>query len=180
MLFVLAYTLLGAYTPGYHWLYETISSLEIVRRDVLQQTNFIVFGFLNVCFAVALYHELRPSVSGKVIVLFQMLTGIGLIGDGIFIHEPLHMACDLITFNSSLLALLFFTNQFYKNQQWTGWVAYTIITALLMMGFLTAFGMANHTHGPAGLFERLAVFPRTVWSVALVGRLLAGKRLRKE
>jgi hypothetical protein len=178
VLFVLAYSLLGAYTPGYHWLYETISSLELFRKDELQQANFIIFGILNIFFAVALHHELRPGVSAKAIVLFQVLTGLGLIGDGIFIHEPGHMVCDLITFNSSLLTLFFFTNQFYKNPQWKGWVTYTIVTAVLMMGFLTAFGLANHQHSVAGLFERLAVFPRTVWSVVLVWRLLGGKRFK--
>jgi len=177
LLFVLTYSLLGAFTPGYNWLYETISSLELFRQDALQQANFIVFGILNLCFAFALHRELRPGVSAKAIVLFQALTGIGLVGDGIFIHEPLHLVCDLVTFNSSLLTLLFFTPQFYKNPQWKGWVAYTIFTVLAMMGFLTAFGVADHRHSFAGLFERLALFPRTVWSVVFVWRLLKGKEL---
>jgi hypothetical protein len=177
VLFMINYTLLGATTPDYHLLKETISSLELVRHDGLQQANFILFGLLTIGYTFGLSKELIPGVNAMLILLLQLLTGIGLIGDGFFIHEPMHMVCDLITFNSAMLVLLFFTWQFYKSTNWNGWIAYSILSAVLMMGFLAAFGVANHYQTLPGLYERLAVVPRTLWTIIFVSKLLAGNRL---
>jgi hypothetical protein len=57
--------------------------------------------------------------------------------------------------------------------------ALSTLTALLMMAFLTAFGVAHHVGGPAGLFEKLASLTRTSWSVLLVQQLYAGRVLRQ-
>jgi hypothetical protein len=98
-------------------------------------------------------------------------------GDAIFIHEPLHLVCDLIAFNSALLVLFLFAWRFSGDSQWKGWTTYSILTAMGMMVFLTAFGVANHLGGPAGSFEKLAALTRTSWSVLLVGKLYSGRRL---
>jgi len=177
--FMVSYSLAGAFTPGYRWLYDTISSLETYRTDNWQQANFILFGLLNILFAIGLAREVKWGFSGTTIFICQLLSGIALIGDGFFIHNPMHMVFDLVTFNASLLTLLFFTGQFYKNSQWRGWIAYSICTAMLMMAFLTVFGMSLYNGGRAGLFERLAVLPRTIWSVTLVIQLLRGRRFDK-
>jgi len=178
ILFAASYSLAGALTPGYLWQYDTISSLETYRTDGWQQANFIAFGLLNVLFAIGLTFEVKRGFSGIAAIICQLLSGIALIGDGFFIHNPAHMAFDLVTFNASLLTVLLFTGQFYKNKQWRGWITYSICTAMLMMAFLTAFGMSLHSGGKAGLFERLAVLPRTVWSVALVILLLRGRQFK--
>jgi hypothetical protein len=47
------------------------------------------------------------------------------------------------------------------------------------MAFLTAFGLAQHVGGPAGLFEKFASLTRTSWSVLLVQQLYAGRVLRQ-
>jgi len=178
LLFMINYTLLGLMTQNYHFLKETISGLELIRHDGLQQANFILFGLLTFFFTIGLSKELIPGVNALFILLFQSLTAIGLIGDGLFIYEPMHLICDLITFNSTLLVLIFFTWQFYKTRGWNGWIVYSILSALLMMGFLAAFGAANAAHTIPGLYERLAVVPRTVWTIVFVSKLLSGKSLR--
>jgi hypothetical protein len=50
-------------------------------------------------------------------------------------------------------------------------------TALLMVAFLTAFGIANHLGGPPGAFEKLASCTRTPWSVLLLVKLYSGRQL---
>jgi hypothetical protein len=90
------------------------------------------------------------------------------------------MVCDLITFNSGLIILCLFTWQFYKNPNWKGWVTDSIISVLLMMIFLTAFGIANKNHGLAGLYERLAFLPRSLWSILFVIKLLKGGTLSNQ
>ncbi|MGH9563879.1 MAG: hypothetical protein ACRD3S_20690, partial [Terracidiphilus sp.] len=53
----------------------------------------------------------------------------------------------------------------------------SILAAIAMMTFLFLFVMLNHLGGPAGLIEKLATAVRTLWSVALVTRLLSGASL---
>jgi hypothetical protein len=76
-----------------------------------------------------------------------------------------------------VICLFHFAWRFRKEPAWKGWTAYTIITGLAMMGFLAAFGLANHFGGPAGLLEKLATCARTLWSVVLTARLLSGRHL---
>jgi hypothetical protein len=87
------------------------------------------------------------------------------------------MVCDLIAFNSALLVLFLFAWRFWNDTRWKGWTAYSIISALLMMAFLTAFGFANHVGGPAGAMEKIATAWRSLWSALLTAKLLAGARL---
>ncbi len=49
-----------------------------------------------------------------------------------------------------------------------------------MMVFLAAFGVANGHGGLAGLFERLAVLVRSIWTLLFVARLLTGTRLSRQ
>jgi hypothetical protein len=121
--------------------------------------------------------ELGAGRGAVLIPFFQFLSGVGVAGDAIFIHEPLHLVCDLIAFNSALLVLFLFAWRFSGDARWKGWTAYSILTALLMMAFLTAFGVANHLGGPAGAFEKLASLMRTSWSVVLVSQLYSGRTL---
>jgi len=180
ILFIVTYIALGISTPGYSSLYNTISSLELTKYGCLQQANFIIFGIFSGCFSVALINELNPGINAVLIILFQSITAIGLIGDGIFIHEPMHMVFDLITFNSVLLLLIFFAGQFYKNSGWEGWSLYSVISALLMMALLAVFGYTNSHKGAAGLYERVAFLPRTAWTILFITKLLRGKTLKRQ
>lgn len=176
VLFITGFIILGLLAPGYVGLRDTISALEFTSQSIAQRANFFVFGLLLCCFAAALRRELSPGRGALLIPLFQALSGIAVIGDAIFIYEPLHTSCDLVAFNSAMLGLFLFAWRFRREPAWRGWTAFSIATALAMMGFLTAFGLANHLGGPAGLFEKLATCTRTVWSALLTTRLLGGRR----
>jgi len=177
ILFFATFLLLGIAAPGYNFFRDTISALELTPLGVAQRVNFFVFGMLLCCFAAGLRKELGRGRGAALIPSFQMLNGIGVIGDAIFIYNPLHLACDLIAFNSSPVVLFLFVWRFRHETQWRGWSLYSIATALFMMAFLAAFGFANHVGGPAGLMEKLATCTRTLWSVLFVATLLSGKYL---
>jgi hypothetical protein len=180
VVFFSVFTILGALAPGYSFARNTISSLEFTPLGIAQRANFLVFGLLLWAFAAALHRELGHGRGALLIPLFQTLSGIGVIGDAVFIHDPLHLVCDLIAFNSALLVLVTFAWRFWGDRQWNGWSAYSFISAILMMAFLAAFGAANHLGGPAGLLEKLAASTRTLWSALLAARLLGGARLDPE
>jgi len=46
-----------------------------------------------------------------------------------------------------------------------------------MMSLLTAFGVAQHIGGPAGVFEKLASLMRSSWSALLVRQFYLGRTL---
>ena len=179
LLFVLTYVILGVLAPGYDAFHDTISALEFTTLGLAQRINFFVFGIALCTFAVALRRELGEGRGAVLIPIIQAMSGVGVIGDAIFAHEPMHTAFDLITFNSAILVLLLFAWRFAGDSRWKGWTALSILTALLMMAFLTAFGVAQHVGGPAGLFEKFASLTRTSWSVLLVQQLYAGRVLRQ-
>jgi hypothetical protein len=177
VLFISVFVILDALAPGYSGLHETISALEFTTLSVGQRANFFIFGVLLCCFAVGLRKELVPDRGAFLIPLFQVLSGLGVIGDAIFIYEPLHLLFDLMAFNSALLVLFFFAWRFTKEPTWSGWATYSIVSAFAMIAFLAAFGFANHFGGPAGLLEKLATCTRTLWSALFTARLLAGRCL---
>src|ERR1700730_9198045 len=86
VLFVLTFVLLGALAPGYDALRETISALEFTSLSFAQRINFFVFGLLLMLFAVALRRELGAGRGAVLIPTFQFLSGIGVVGDAIFIR----------------------------------------------------------------------------------------------
>jgi hypothetical protein len=178
--FISVFVILGVLVPSYSFAHDTISALEFTPMGTAQRINFFVFGLLLSAFAAGLRRELSPGFGAALIPVLQLFSGIGVIGDAIFIHNPLHMACDLIAFNSALLLLFSFAWRFRRESGWSGWGAYSVATAILMMAFLAAFGYFNHAGGPAGLLEKLAASMRTLWSAIFAARLLAGKSLTKQ
>jgi hypothetical protein len=177
LFFALTYLVLGALAPGYDALRDTISALEFTTFGLAQRINFLIFGMTLCAFAFALRRELGAGRGAASIPVMQFCSGVGVIGAAIFIREPMHLVCDLVTFNSALSVLFLFAWRFSSDGRWRGWTAFSITAALLMMAFLTAFGVANHLGGPAGAFEKLASATRTCWSVLLVWRLYAGQVL---
>jgi len=177
LLFIAIYIALGISAPRYDSLRDAISTLEFTPLRLAQQINFIQFGILVCLFAWAWRRELESGWGVRSIPFFQLVSGIALIGDGFFIHWPLHMTCDLIAFNASLCVLFLFAWRVRHDARWRGWAAGSILTAAAMMLFLFGFGMFQHLGGPAGLMEKLATAARTLWSVLLVSRLLRGASL---
>jgi hypothetical membrane protein len=161
--------------PGYDLVRQTISSLELVSNGWTQQANFIAFGLLLASFAVGMRKELQGGFGATVFPILEVLVGVGLVISGIFTFDPLHTTGDYITFVSAMIGLLVMARRFAQEPRWgIGWVLYSIGTALLMVGFLAAFGTALSHGGPAGLFERLAGLVRSIWTIIFVLRLLAG------
>lgn len=177
VLFIATFLALGFCAPGYSFSRDTISALELTSVGVGQQINFFVFGVLLCLFAAGLRLELQSGRGATVIPLLQGLSGLGVVGDAVFVRPPLHLICDLIAFNCALGVLLAIAWRVWRDPRWKGWGAWSLLAALAMMGFLTAFGVANHHRGPAGLMEKLAALTRTLWSVLLVAKLLGGASL---
>ncbi|HUY77992.1 MAG TPA: DUF998 domain-containing protein [Ktedonobacterales bacterium] len=174
LLFNGTYLITGAIRPGYDSLRIPISSLEAGPQGWIQITNFIVFGVFSLGFAVGLRMALARGIGAILAPLLEVLVGVGLIGDGLFTQDPLHTACDILTFTAAVGVCIVLAVRFVHDSRWRGWTAYSLATVVLTIACLVVFGAAMSHHGYAGLFERLAVIIRSAWVILLTVRVLMG------
>lgn len=87
-LFIAAFSAIGATRPGYDWRGEPVSSLGIGEEGWRQQTNFIVTGGLYLLAALGLRQCPRRSVGARIVPALIAGAGVGLIGSGLFVTDP--------------------------------------------------------------------------------------------
>jgi len=87
-LFVSAFTAIGASRAGYDWRHHAVSSLAVGRRGWLQRANFILAGALYSCAARGLGRCPRKSVAPRAVSALVAGVGLGLIGSGVFVTDP--------------------------------------------------------------------------------------------
>lgn len=87
--FIILWFVQGLTRANYEPMQHPISSLSIGEFGWMQVANFIITGLLILAFSGELRYQIRPSDSfwGPVLV---GLVGIGLIGAGIFVTDPLN------------------------------------------------------------------------------------------
>ena len=82
-------------TEGMHWdrnranyYYQGITGGgALVSVSGIRQELFLVFGLTLMTFAVALRRELGAGRGAVLIPIFQFLSGVGVAGDAIFVHQ---------------------------------------------------------------------------------------------
>jgi hypothetical membrane protein len=85
-LFVVAFLVHGALKPDYDPARHPVSSLALGLYGWVQTVNFIVVGLLIVAFAIGL--ATRPGVRRKLGAILVGIWGIGLVGAGVFVTDP--------------------------------------------------------------------------------------------
>lgn len=191
-LFTLAWLVQGATRAGYDPLRHAISSLSVGEFGWVQIVTFLLTGSLTVAFAVGLHRALRPlGVSWQPWLV--ALVGIGLIGAGVFVTDPLNgyppgtplfpiertpqsVLHDLfgVPFFLGLPVTCFVFARFFAKQGQRGWVAYSVFSGVAMLavffvarlGFRPGFGTLA---GLFGLLQRITVTVGWVWLGALAG-----------
>jgi hypothetical protein len=193
VLFTVTYLIEGITRPGYDGWRQPISALSLGPGGWVQQANFVVFGLLVGCFAIALRAALVPGVGATRAPILQGVTALGLIVAGLFSQDPalgyppgtlapatptphavLHLAGTIISLTARVGWCFVMARRFAQEPHWRGWATYAIATGILEIVFLSAFGQAMGNNGPAGLFERLAIIVTSLLTVALAARLSAG------
>ena len=87
-MFVAAFTVIGAARAGYDWRSLPVSSLAIGRQGWTQRANFIVAGVLYTSAARALGRCPRRTVGPRAVPALVAGVGLGLIGSGVFVTDP--------------------------------------------------------------------------------------------
>jgi Protein of unknown function (DUF998) len=195
-LFIIAVLIEGAVRPDYNSFLYPLSSLSIGDNGWTQISNFIITGVLVVLFSRGV-RQVFPEVKFRGHLLI-MLVGIGLIGAGIFVTDPvfgyppnkplvlrqftwhghLHDVFSMLVFICLPWACFIFRRRFIKthNRGWATYSAFTgfvvIVTFILAsIGFKQTTGFVNF----AGLFQRLCILTGLAWITSLSLHLLVSK-----
>jgi hypothetical protein len=194
-LFVITVLIEGAARTHYSAFLYPLSSLSIGNMGWAQISNFIITGILLLFFSLGLKQVFNATGSKFRGPLLIGLAGIGLIGAGIFVTDPVFgypanepLRLRQFTFHGHLhdlfsmfvfICLPWACFVFRKNFIRTGkqkLAAYSAITGFAMIAFFIAgsigfkqvAGFVNY----AGLFQRLCVFVGLTWVVVLSLNLL--------
>ena len=185
-LFTVTYTLEGITRPGYDAGTQPISALSLGPGGWVQQVNFVVFGILLIISAVGWYRFLAPGRATIWFPLIQGISGLCLIGAGVFSMDPFHgypsgAALAALTVHGTLHSILawvliptlelgcFVFAQYARILlHWRGWFVYSLITGILILVFWEAFILgANGTIAGlaplTGLTERLSAVSHALW-----------------
>lgn len=198
LLFPLTYLIAGATRPGYNPWQQAISTLSLGPGGWLQRANFVMCGVSVIWLALVFRKILRGGPCATWYPWVRAFEGIGLIMIGFFSTDPapgyppgtlrmsttlqgaIHLAFTILVVNMMALGLFVISRRFWKDPNFRGWTAFSIVSGLMTFVFMTAFGISNATHtGYPGLFERLATNTDTIWGAILLIPLWAGRNFMR-
>lgn len=185
VLFTLAYVVEGATRAGYDPIRDPVSSLALGDLGWTQTVNFLVAGMLFAAFAAGLW----LSGQGKALPVLVGVAGVGLLGAGVFVTDPvspyppgtpipqtpttlglLHDLFSLGVFFGLPVAMLVAALRFGRARR-AGWAVYSILTAVAFFALFVA-ASAGFSGDPTlapigGLLQRLCVTVGFAWIAAL-------------
>jgi hypothetical membrane protein len=192
LLFIAWFLILGATRTDYEALRQPVSSLSIGPYGWMQIANFLVTGSLIIAFSIGLRRTLYPAFWGPLLV---GLVGVGLIGAGIFVTDPLngyppgtplvptvrttqgrlHDLFGMPVFLGLPIACFVFGRLFARRGE-RGWAAYSILSGIVMFAFFVLAGMGFRQMpgftNLAGVYQRLSIATGFGWLALLALHLL--------
>ena len=87
-LFVGAFTVIGLRRNGYDWKRHAVSSLAADRNGKPQRLNFMLAGVMYVLAASGISRSPRTVVGSRLVPALVGAAGVGLIGSGVFVTDP--------------------------------------------------------------------------------------------
>jgi len=131
MLFVGVFTIEGWLRSGYYPLGMYVSALSLGTRGWIQITNFIVFGFLLLLFALGVTAEFPNGKASKAGPLLMVIIAIGFLFSGPFVMDPMGTLRDQMSIHGTLHGILgglvfslmpvscfVFLRRFREDQKW--------------------------------------------------------------
>jgi len=185
-LFITTILIQGMVRADYNPIRHPGSSLAIGELGWIQTLNFIITGLLLVLFAVAIWKALRVSRPSTWGPLSIALVGLGLLGAGLFVTDPvsgyplgtpdiiaqpshsgqLHDSFSIGVFIGLPLACFVFARFFAKQKEW-GWMAYSLVSGITVIAtFVLASVAFQQTAGFVefgGLFQRICLAVGLGW-----------------
>jgi hypothetical membrane protein len=189
-LFTIAWIVEGATRTDYNPLRHPISSLSIGEMGWTQAANFLITGLLTLAFAFGLRRTLKSYGGSAWGPLLIGAVGIGLLGAGIFVTDPMNgyppgtpnlslqysLAGRLHRLFSALVFLglpsaSFVFSRFFVRRGSRNWAIYSVVTgiAFLILFIVTGAGFAQVETlvDYAGLFQRITLTIGWAWLTLL-------------
>jgi Protein of unknown function (DUF998) len=204
-LFVSSFTVIGARRAGYDWRRHAVSSLAAGQGRWSQRANFALTGALYCIAAHGLARSPRRTVGPRVVPALIFGVGVGLVGSGLFVTDPvagfppssrdqdgadgalpvaptrsgkLHNLCALPIFAGIPAAALTCATSAARRGEYC-WASYSAGSAIAMTSafvlFGAAFGGAPRLAGRGGVFQRISVTAGFGWLSALSLRTLTSR-----
>ncbi len=189
-LFVVTFLIEGFTRADYDWLRVPVSSLALGDLGWIQVVNFVITGLLMLAFAIGLWRALPTPEGSTWGPLLIAALGIGLVGAGIFVTDPvrgyppgtpdqylqyslhghLHELFSSPFFIGLPVACFVFTRRFAKWGE-RGWAVYSVMSGLTFLAFFVLTSMSlNYALGLAefsGLFQRVSIIVGFGWLTSL-------------
>lgn len=194
---ITVFTVLGALRPDYDPLRHPVSSLSLTDAGWAQILNFLVTAALFLLFAVGAHRALQHGVPGHRMKAgatpwFLGVCGVGLIGAGIFLGDPLsgyppgapdevvntapgiaHAMFALVFFLGIPLACASFAVWCVRTRRW-GLAAYSVVSAIGFFVFFLFFLLGGEVFVGLpgfvelnGLNQRICVIIGFAWTTVL-------------
>lgn len=173
-----------------------LSLMSIGDLGWIQITNFIVTGVLTILCAVGMRRVLRGERAGTWGPLFLGLYGLGLIGAGIFIADPMngfpvgtvattvisshglmHLVSGSIGFFGLIAACFVFARRFNFLKQ-RGWANYSIATGIIFSMAFVGIATGSQQGGAILVFVTLAFTVAVILGWAWISMI--AKQLKKK
>jgi Protein of unknown function (DUF998) len=196
VLFVGLFTIEGCMRPGYNARWMFVSELALGPRGVVQIGNFIAAGTLTVMFARGVGAAFPAARDGTATLA---LIGLGLIGAGVFVMDPLTTPTGELSWHHTLHGVagapvffgppivgFVFARRFQRDPRWRSlapWsIAMGVVSAvlpfvILFMAELRRSGAAPHVWG--GAVQRVHHILYFAWQAAIAVRLLGSNGPRR-
>ncbi|MDQ2885022.1 MAG: DUF998 domain-containing protein [Chloroflexota bacterium] len=176
LLFTITYLVEGVTRPDYNAWQQAVSALSLGAGGWVQQVNFVFFGLVTIIMAFVWHLILKGGVGALWYPILRCLEGIGMIADGFFsqdaapgyprgailtsptLHGTIHNLFAYVCITAIAVGYFVLARRFAQEPHWgRGWAIYSVITGLLTILLIAAFGALTSQHSAiAGLFERLA------------------------
>ena len=178
-IFVAVFLVVGVIKPHYNAVDRMVSEGSVGELGWIQICNFLTVGAALAIFALGLWRGFGDRLSGRIGSALVGVAGVGLIGAGVFVGDPLvvghppvtthgalHVALSLVTFTSLMVACFFFARRF--------WNELPFAIYLIVSGILIPVGASQATGQPgSGITQRVTIVIMLTWITIL------GLRLRK-
>jgi hypothetical membrane protein len=190
VLFVATFTIEGWLRPEYDARRMFISELALGPRGVVQIVNFVVAGVLTMLFARGLATEFPAARAGVVAI---RLVGLGLVGAGAFVMDPLTTPIRarhwhgilhgvfgaLLFFYGMPVGTFLFAREFRRDPRWrplapwtTAVAAVTIALTFVLPVVVELQRTGATTTLPGGAIQRTHHIVYFVWQAMVAARLL--------
>ena len=196
--YVIVALIQGFTRPGFELLHDDVSLLSNGDLGWIQIANFLITGALVIAGAAGMRRVLHGSRGGTWGPLLIGLFGLGLIGAGIFVADPmngfppgtpagapaaisshglLHILCAAVGFLGLIVACFIFARRFAALKE-RDWMAYSIATGVIF--FASFAGVASGSSQAAIVIGFwIGVVLAFTWIAVMAARLMAALPMAK-